>query len=202
LGAGGPDSFAIGAAKPWEVAGERDRRDDGGMSDKRRIAEDELYAHFVTFSCHGRRRLLDADHPKRIVLGQLNDQLQRQSAKCIGFVIMPDHVHAIIWFPQTGQLSRFMQQWKRLSSFQIREWYRQNDAHYFREYNMEEKFWTPKYYAFALYSRPKIEEKLAYMHMNPVTAGLVTKAIEWRWSSARWYLESRRVGVPISWVEC
>jgi putative transposase len=51
------------------------------MSDRRRIADDELFAHFVTFSCHKRRRLLDEDQPKRIVLGQLNDQLRRQSAR-------------------------------------------------------------------------------------------------------------------------
>ena len=67
------------------------------MTTKRRIVDDEPYAHFVTFTCHQRRRLLDYDHPKRIVLGVLNHQLSKMSAKCVGFVIMPDHIHAIIW---------------------------------------------------------------------------------------------------------
>ena len=79
------------------------------MSDSRRIIDDLLYCHFVMFSCHHRRALLDEDHAKRILLGHLNAQLSRQSAKCVGFVVMPDHVHAIVWFPETGQLSRFMQ---------------------------------------------------------------------------------------------
>ena len=79
------------------------------MSDNRRIIDDQLYCHFVTFSCHRRRRLLDEDHPKRILLGQLNEQLDRQQATCVGFVVMPDHVHLMVWFPETGQLSRFMQ---------------------------------------------------------------------------------------------
>jgi putative transposase len=172
------------------------------MSDRRRIADDELLAHFVTFSCHKRRRLLDEDQPKRIVLGQLNDQLFRQSARCIGFVVMPDHVHAIIWFPQTRQLSRFMQGWKRLSSFHIRQWYRQHNARYFHHAEMGATLWTPKYYSFELYSRLKVEEKLDYMHLNPVRAGLVDRPDDWRWSSARWYLERRTVGVPIHWIEC
>ena len=76
------------------------------MSDRRRIADDELFAHFVTFSCHKRRRLLDEDQPKRIVLGQLNDQLRRQSARCIGFVIMPDHVHARTVIPAKAGIQR------------------------------------------------------------------------------------------------
>ncbi|MEX0718640.1 MAG: hypothetical protein WD066_18750 [Planctomycetaceae bacterium] len=38
------------------------------------------------------------------------------------------------------------------------------------------------------------------MHLNPVRAGLVSRAIDWRWSSARWYLEGRPVGLPIPWT--
>ncbi|MCA9085259.1 MAG: hypothetical protein KDA81_14440 [Planctomycetaceae bacterium] len=63
------------------------------------------------------------------------------------------------------------------------------------------RLWTPKYYAFQVYSREKVEEKLRYMHMNPVRAGLVAKATDWKWSSARWYERRQSVGVPISWVD-
>jgi putative transposase len=31
-----------------------------------------------------------------------------------------------------------------------------------------------------------------YIHLNPVRRGLVTQAIDWKWSSARWY----ELGVP------
>ncbi len=58
----------------------------------RKIFDQELYAHFIRFSCYRRRRLLDHDQPKRILLGMLGDQLRRQSATCVGFVVMPDHV--------------------------------------------------------------------------------------------------------------
>jgi REP element-mobilizing transposase RayT len=78
--------------------------------------DNALYVHFITFSCYHRRRLLDHDQPKRILLGVL-------------------------------------------------------------------------------------EEKLTYMHLNPVRAGLVTTATQWRWSSARWYIEGRTVGVPIQWAD-
>jgi len=39
------------------------------------------------------------------------------------------------------------------------------------------------------------------MHTNPVKAGLVERADDWRWSSARWYTRRQTVGVPISWID-
>ncbi len=100
-----------------------------------------------------------------------------------------------------GQLSKFMQGWKRASSYAIRQWYEQQQAAYLQSQPLGEKFWTPKYYAFQIDSRQKLEEKLTYMHMNPVRAGLVEKTVDWKWSSARWYEHQQSVGVPISWVE-
>ena len=170
------------------------------MSDKRRRFDDQRYCHFVTFSCHGRRRFLAEDHPKRILLGHLNAQLNRRSAKCVGFVVMPDHVHAIVWFPEAGQLSQFMQQWNRLASFGIRRWYQEHRPDYFRRAGLPDRLWTPKYYSFEIYSEEKLKEKLDYMHMNPGRAGLVERCVDWKWSSARWYLENRSVGVRLEWV--
>ena len=166
----------------------------------RRIIDDQLYAHFVTFSCDRRRRLLDHDQAKRILLGCLNAQLQHQNAKCVGFVVMPEHVHAVVWFPETGRLSRFMQSWKRVSSFQIRKWYSEFQPEYFQTADFGNRFWQPKYYSFEIYSTEKLEEKVNYMHLNPVRAGLVEKSVDYRWSSARWYEDRRTVGVPITWV--
>jgi len=171
------------------------------MINRRRIADDQLYAHFVTFSVDRRRRLLDHDHPKRILLGVLNDQLTSFNARCVGFVLMPDHVHAVVWFPKPGELSRFMHGWKRMSSFRIREWYRREAPHYFQGFGEGDRFWTPKYYAFEIYEQAKLEEKLNYMHQNPMRAGLVQRPGDWKWSSARWYESRQTVGVPIQWVE-
>jgi len=167
----------------------------------RRITDDELYAHYVTFSCDRRRRLLDLDQPKRIVLGVLDQEIKRINASCVGFVVMPDHVHAIVWFPRPGCLSGFMHEWKRYSSRLIREWYLQQQMRYFEEAEFGDRFWLPKYYSFEIESSRKLEEKLDYMHLNPVRAGLVQRAVDWPWSSARWYLEHRSVGVDLRWVD-
>jgi len=113
---------------------------------------------------------------------------------------MPNHVHAIVWFSATGHLSRFMHGWKRKSSFHIRAWSRRAAAQYFEGFGEGERFWQPKYYSFEIYEPAKLEEKLQYIHENPVRSGLVEKPTDWKWGSARWYEWRRSVGVPIQWV--
>ena len=168
---------------------------------RQRIHDDELHAHFVTFSCYRRRRLLDHDRPKKIVLGVLNSQLSKQKGKCTGFVVMPDHVHAIIWFPQPGQLSHFMKQWKQRSSVQIKRFLWDHLPRMAARIPRSEPIWQRKFYPFNIYSQIKLHEKVEYMHLNPVRAGLVAKATDWPWSSARYYEKKQTVGVAIQWVE-
>ncbi len=62
-------------------------------------------------------------------------------------------------------------------------------------------FWQRKYYAFHIHSSAKLEEKLNYMHLNPVKARLCEKSVDWKWSSARYYEEGKSVGVPITWID-
>ncbi len=170
------------------------------MSDRRRSYTDQRYVHFVTFSIFRRRRLLDLDQPKRITLRVLNYQLEALSAKRLGFVLMPDHVHGLIWLSESNQLRRFLHGWKWISSFEIRRWYAEQARNYSARFGQGDRFWQPKYHAFQIYSEQKLTEKLDYMHQNPVRAGLVQAAVDRPWSSARWYLRHQSVGVPISWI--
>jgi putative transposase len=167
----------------------------------RRIYDREGHAQFVTFSCYRRRRLLDYDRAKRCVLGALNAQLVRLEGRCAGFVIMPNHVHAILWCALPGQMSECLKQWKRMSSIRIKETLALQVAGYAATIDPAGPVWQAKYYAFNLFSPKKIKEKLNYMHLNPVRAGLVDRAADWRWSSARWYEQHRTVGVKITPLE-
>jgi putative transposase len=84
------------------------------------------------------------------VFGVLNQELRRQAARCVGFVILPDHVHAIVWFSHPGRLSGFMHEWKRYSSRLIREWYAKHEMSYFEKAAVGIRFWQPKYHAFEI----------------------------------------------------
>ena len=84
---------------------------------------------------------------------------------------MPEHVHAVVWFGEQGQLSEFMKQWKRTSSVRI-----QRVCSSSAETSDRVPVWQARCYAFNIYSRRKMEEKPNYMHQNPVRAGLVCGA--------------------------
>ena len=164
---------------------------------KRRVITDRAYAHFVTFSCHKRRQLLQPDRTKKIVMAALDEEIRRHEGCCIGFVIMPDHVHAMIWLPESQAISSFMDRWKERSSKRIQAYYKQHFATYWSKLE-DNHVWQARYYDFNIESSSKVEEKLAYMHANPVRAGLAPRPEDWPYSSARYYSLSTSVGVKIS----
>ena len=134
-----------------------------------------------------------------MVIGVLADELRKREGLCTGFVVMPDHVHAILWFPETGCLSPMIRVWKSRSSRQLKQFVRVHLHDYWQTIDPKEPFWQARYYSFNVYSEDKAREKLEYMHLNPVRAGLVKRACDWRWSSARYYEDGSSVGVPIAW---
>lgn len=168
-------------------------------SERRQIHDEQKYIHFVTFGVDRRRRMLDLDDAKRLFLGIFSKVLNERSAHCTGFVLMPDHVHLLIWFDCTGQLSRFLHELKRRSSLQLRKWYATEHPEYTERFPDTGRFWQREYHSFEIECVQKLEEKLAYLHMNPVRAGLTKSASDWKWSSARWYLDGRAVGIPLKW---
>jgi hypothetical protein len=58
-------------------------------------------------------------------------------------------------------------------------------------------FWQPRYYDFNVFTQQKWREKLRYLHLNPVTRGLVAAPEDWPWSSYRHWLTGERGTVEI-----
>ena len=156
---------------------------------------------YFTFTINGRRRLLKSDLAKRIVLGTLYNAMRKFGVRCVGFVIMLNHVHIIVHGPSKTVLRKFMKSWKRKSSIEIRQTIRSGRIRYPLKFLKNRKTWIHRSFPFTIRTRKKLEEKLNYMHMNPVRAGLVERTIDWPWSSAGYYELGKDVGVPITWVE-
>lgn len=144
--------------------------------------------------------MLDCEPLRDALLELLTQKLTEYRGICSGYVVMPDHVHAIVWFEKPGELSRFIKSWKQTSSMQLKRMLHGVAPKYTSTISPSEPFWQPKYYPFNLSSRKKAEEKLDYMHMNPVTAGLVEQAADWKSSSARHYLLGEPSAVPLEWI--
>jgi putative transposase len=166
----------------------------------RRVFDAEHHAQFVTFSCYRRRRLLDHPRMRDDFIAITAEKLREHRGICSGYVVMPDHVHAIVWFGIAGSLSPFMKSWKQTASLRLKRVLRGVAPRYSARIPPADPFWQPKYYPFNLFTARKASEKLDYMHMNPVRAGLVARSGDWRWSSAAYYESGADVGIPIEWV--
>jgi putative transposase len=165
---------------------------------KRRILDLPGHSHFLTFSTYQRRRFLDSGETRDIVLEVLQKCLVMHKASCAGVVVMPDHVHALISGGEDFKISPFVQVWKKTSSYRIGQFYE-------RELKQYEQFcpkgcpvWQARFYDYNVDSDEKQNEKIEYMHQNPVVAGLAENALDWNWSSARFYERGEPVGVTIT----
>ncbi len=164
---------------------------------KPQIYDKEGHAQFITFSCYKRRNLLDDNSLKKIVTGVLNHQLTKQAGNCAGFVVMPNHIHAVLWFPVPDQLRHFIKQWKQISSFRIKKELRKNLKAYNSLIGLNDPVWQAGYYAMNIYAEQKLREKINYIHNNPVRAGLIDTPEGWIYSSEQFFSQGKSVGIPI-----
>ena len=105
----------------------------------------------------------------------------------MGYVLMPSHLHALIGFSEVEKLSEFIQSFKSLSSRRIKQL---KLAKYNNKLYANGMFslWKPRFDDIIITSEKQFKIKLEYIHNNPVKAGLVAKASDWKYSSAAdWY---------------
>lgn len=125
---------------------------------RRRVIDDPLTAHFITFSCDRRRKLLNQDRCKRIVIHFLEQVRAEYEGLCLGFVVMPEHVHALVRFRESGRVSLFKQEWKRRSSLALLSYFQQTNnpvLTYLTRADGSHRVWTPKQYDFNVFSPDK-----------------------------------------------
>ncbi|HEY6270519.1 MAG TPA: transposase [Terriglobales bacterium] len=73
---------------------------------------DQNHLHFITTSTYHRARLFDAELFRNLfvhALGQARDSL---AFRLIGYVVMPEHVHLLLWPAPEADPSRILQSLK------------------------------------------------------------------------------------------
>jgi len=115
---------------------------------------------------------------------------------------MPEHIHLLLWpclpdHPVSAVLRTFkrdfvdevMVRWRKLGARVLER---------IMTPQGKPRFWQHGGgYDRNEFSTGEIAETIAYIHNNPVKRGLVARAVDWPWSSARWYARERDGGVEI-----
>jgi putative transposase len=150
------------------------------------------YLHYITTSCYHRRAWFASESNRDLFVEVLEQVRRRYHFVVVGYVVMPEHVHLLLSEPERGNPSVVMQAIKQgfarrlLGRLRLNRDARQGDL-----CNLSltaEHVWQRRFYDFVVRTHEKRQEKLHYIHQNPVRALLVLEAWQWRWSSAPHYL--------------
>ena len=157
--------------------------------------------YFCTFTCHKWLNLFDQTNSYDIVYDWFS-VLQKDSIEILAFVIMPNHLHCILNFPNEDfDLNKIVSNGKRFMAYEIIDRLKkenQNETLEFlknatteRERNKGQihKVFKDSFDAKPIFSEKFLIQKLNYIHLNPVTGkwNLVNDFTSYRHSSASFY---------------
>ena len=146
----------------------------GGVSRLRRpFLSDRFF--FITVRLLERRRKLDDADFERLALS-----IRRARAEhpffLTAWVFLPSHWHTIFAPQYPLTISEVMKSIKDSSTTLI------NGGRY-----ASGELWQGRFFDRALRTVKEYNEKVEYIHLNPVKAGLADRAQDWRWSSVTEY---------------
>ena len=134
--------------------------------------------HFVTGNVLDRRPIFRQEKNCVAFLEELQGLRRSLECKLIAFVIMLDHFHLIL-NPRDGDIRSHTGILKSLSAKRIVSLYPTGTF----ETADGNQVWQESFKSLALWSEWMIKQKTNYIHANPVRAGLVKTAADYRWSS-------------------
>lgn len=154
--------------------------------------------HFLTFQIVGWLDLFTRKVYRDIVIDCFRHCQQQKGLELYGYVIMSNHIH-LLARSSRGDLSGLIRDFKSFTSKQFeaammdsgesrREWMTMVFEYHARfKPKQDRQFWTHENHAEELFSQSFIEQKLQYIHQNPVRAAWVINPEDYLYSSARNY---------------
>jgi putative transposase len=100
--------------------------------------------------------------------------MEHVAMRVLGYCLLPNHWHLVLWPIHDGDLGRFMQ---RLSTTHVRRW------HLSRQTVGGGHLYQGIYKSFPIQADEHLLTVLRYVERNPVRPTLVSRAEQWRWNS-------------------
>lgn len=172
------------------------------------------HTHFWTFSTYRRLTFFWHDAIKQIAIDGLRHLQTRFDVCMVGYVIMPEHMHVLIYphprrQPSPIPISTLLHAFKRKVGQEGKKLLKQFgvDGQLWSEpiqtwLAADQPFFQTRGYDFNIETYDKLLEKLHYCHKNPVTRGLVADPAVWKWSSYRFYEFKDCSLLAMDWDKC
>jgi putative transposase len=140
-----------------------------GMLARMSLAPQELRTYFTTFSTLGRRRLFQVERNSELMLRTLQGYREQGKFSLHAFVVMPDHIHALLTPAPEVSLEKAIQFIKGGFSFRLKS---------------SSGIWERGHFDKRVPDRTAYVVCVTYIHQNPVLARLVECEVDYQFSSA------------------
>jgi len=141
-------------------------------------------ARFVTFSCYYRLPGLNQPSAKEIVIEELDRARDKHGFQILAYVLMPEHVHLVLYPPNDMELGLVIGEIKSRSA---KRFFSSNVVSESVQQNVKRVFWHKRCYDHNCRTLETVWEKIHYCHNNPVKRCHVSDPSEWYWSSYNCY---------------
>ncbi len=151
------------------------------------------YPEFTTVTCLNWKTILKNDREKEIVIESMRFLVRQARVAIFGFVLMTNHFHLIWQMIANQKREEEQRNFLRFTAQQILKNLRNENSAMLSELLVQAKdrkyqVWERNSLNIPLWSQKVIDQKLEYIHKNPVKANLCRYPEDYKYSSARFYI--------------
>jgi putative transposase len=172
-------------------------------SDTFQVSRDSQ-ALFMTIVAKDRLPVFRTNAIKIIVCQAIDEARNSGEFLIFAYVIMLDHIHLLTDCPtKSADVLRYL---KGITGRRVIDYLKENNyasslaklRHNEWKRNHDYSLWQQEKNVLSIFSENVFMQKVNYIHLNPVRAGLVERATDYRWSSARIWQGLPAVDEPLN----
>jgi len=167
---------------------------------------DGVFVYFITFTITDWLPVFIAPEPIKIITDSLEFSINKRHLCVNAYVVMPNHVHMIVFDAQFDniRLQQTLVKFRKFTGHKLADYI---DCHLSRSLSSvihpkniidrNRQVWQPGWHAEGIVEEKFWEQKIIYIHMNPVRKGFVLFPEHWRYSSARYWKNGENGEIPL-----
>ncbi|MGB7208059.1 MAG: transposase [Pyrinomonadaceae bacterium] len=159
-------------------------------------------AYYFTSVAHKRLPIFQTDKLKQILCDAFIEVRSKHGILILAYVIMPDHVHLLVYSEKeisdalrllNGVAARRIIQYLKENGFERSLFKLRGET---RERNHKHSVWQHHPDSLEIFGEDTFRQKVDYIHMNPVRAGLVGNPLDYKFSSTRQWADQMSENEP------
>lgn len=150
--------------------------------------------YFISFAVQGWVDVFTRNEYKNIIIDNLSYCQKNKGLELFAWCLMTNHIHLIARASEGNTLPNILRDFKKFTSKQVVKAITENERESRKEWLLQQfksadgiRFWRRDNRPIELWSNAVIDQKLNYLHQNPVVEGLVFRAEDYVYSSATDY---------------